>query len=99
MLEDGYWCGDYESLLGGGVVEPAVGELREVVDAAVAHEGPPAAYLLGTQHVDLHNLLYLGVGRRLIEVLALRSGYEAVSPELYAASGTRRVRLVAYAVD
>ena len=56
----------------------------EFLYAAVAEEGPPAAYVFASLHVhvdDFHHFLVLG---GTVEELALRSAHEGASPELYA---------------
>ena len=70
-------------LVNQSVNKPA-GEGRELLYAAVAEEGPPAAHILASLHVhidDLHHFLVLG---GTIEELALGTAYEGATPELYA---------------
>lgn len=72
---------------------------RVGVDAAVAEEGPPAAYLLGAAHVDVDYGGGFGVGGGLEEEFSLGACYEAVAPECDAVGGSGGVGFTAYAVD
>ena len=49
----------------------------------VSEEGPPAADILTSLHVDVHNLHHLFVFWSPIEEFSLRPGYEAAAPERY----------------
>ena len=44
------WC---------GLVAEATGDVAIGLDAAIAEEGPPAAYLFGTAHVDIYDDAFL----------------------------------------
>ena len=42
-----------------GLVAEAFGEVAIGLDAAIAEEGPPAAYLFGAAHVDIYDDAFL----------------------------------------
>ena len=56
--------------------EEAFAQRSKLLDAAVAQEGPPAAYVFGTLHVDVdHGVHFLVLGRT-VKQFALRTGYK-----------------------
>ena len=52
------------------------------IDAAVAQEGPPAAYLFGVTQVDVDDYALLLVFGGLVDDLSLRACDERCAPEL-----------------
>ena len=83
---------------GVSVVE-AVEDLGVDLYSSVAEEWPPASDLFATCHVDFDDTMFCIVVASAVDKFALRTDYEAASPELYAVGLSRWVGFVTYAVD
>ena len=81
------------------LVDEAAREGGKLVDAAVAEERPPAAYILAALQVDVDQIdaFTLGVGTE--EEFALRTGHEGAAPEENAVGLSAGVGFVTDAVD
>ena len=79
-------------------VNESFSQAAELFDATVAEEGPPAADILATLHVDIDQEEG-GFGACFGQELALRSSHEGMTPELDAVGLVRWVFLPAGAVD
>ena len=81
------------------LVDEAAREGRKFVDAAVAEERPPAAYILAALQIDVDQVdaFTLGVGTE--EEFALRTGHKGTTPELDAVGLSAGIGFVTDAVD
>ena len=82
-----------------GLVVEAVEDWLVGIDATIAEEWPPASDLFATCHVDFDDTVLGVVVASAVDKFALRTDYEAASPELYAVGLSRRVGFVTYSVD
>ena len=85
-------------MLSGRLVQKAFHNTFVGIDAAIAQERPPAAYVFRAFQVHFHNQIFRSVVAGLCQKFALRSCYETVSPEQDAVGLSRRVGFVAYTV-
>ena len=81
------------------LVDEAVREGGKFVDAAVAEERPPAAYIFAALHVDVDKVDAFALGVGTEKQFALRTGYEGAAPEENAVGLSAGVGFVTHAVD
>ena len=78
-------------------VDEPLRDIAVSVDSPVAQEGPPASYALGAVDIDRYDGSFFFVAGLVVQ-FTLRSGYERVPPEAYAAGLPRGVGFVSGAV-